>query len=94
MVETINKSTEQNVKLINRKLLELSGVTKVESFDSELFVLKTVLGMLTITGHSLHMKHLSLEQGLVAIEGNVQSLAYSDGSKQNNKKSFIGKLFQ
>lgn len=94
MVETINKSAEQNIMLLNRKLLELSGVTKVESFDSELFVLKTILGVLTITGHSLHMKHLSLDEGLVVIEGNVQSLTYSDGKSSSKNKSFIGKLFQ
>jgi len=93
-MEQPKKQKQQDVKLTNRKLLELTGVTKVESFDSELFLLDTELGMLTITGHNLHMKHLSLEQGLVAIEGLVHSLAYSDGNNAGKGKGVFGKLFR
>ena len=94
MMEQSKKLKQQDVKLTNRKLLELTGVTKVESFDSELFLLDTELGMLTIKGHNLHMKHLSLEQGLVAIEGMVYSLAYSDGNNASKGKGVFGKLFR
>ncbi|WP_028609588.1 sporulation protein YabP [Paenibacillus harenae] len=85
----------QEVKLVNRKQLELTGVLKVESFDSEEFLLETELGFLTVSGQNLHMKHLSLEQGLVIIEGLVHSLAYSDGSANASKsKGLLGKLFK
>ncbi|MFC6335165.1 sporulation protein YabP [Paenibacillus septentrionalis] len=94
MSEQQKKQKQQDVRLTNRKLLELTGVTKVESFDNQLFLLNTELGMLTVTGHNLHMKHLSLEQGLVAIEGMIQSLAYSDGSAANKSKGVFGKLFR
>ncbi|GIP19610.1 spore protein YabP [Paenibacillus montaniterrae] len=94
MSELQKKQKQQDVKLTNRKLLELTGVTKVESFDNQLFLLNTELGMLTVTGHNLHMKHLSLEQGLVAIEGSIQSLAYSDGASANKGKGLLGKLFR
>lgn len=84
----------QEVKMLNRKLLEITGVMKVESFDNEEFLLETELGFLTIRGHNLHMKHLSLEQGLVAIEGLVHSLAYLDGNAAAKSKGFLGKLFK
>ncbi|MBW7477411.1 sporulation protein YabP [Paenibacillus oenotherae] len=84
----------QEVKMLNRKLLEITGVMNVESFDNEEFLLETELGFLTIRGHNLHMKHLSLEQGLVAIEGLVHSLAYLDGNTATKSKSFLGKLFK
>lgn len=84
----------QEVKMLNRKLLEITGVMKVESFDNEEFLLETELGFLTIRGHNLHMKHLSLEQGLVAIEGLVHSLAYLDGNTAAKSKGFLGKLFK
>ncbi|GMK42802.1 hypothetical protein PCCS19_58620 [Paenibacillus sp. CCS19] len=84
----------QEMKMQNRKLLELSGVRNVESFDSEEFLLETELGFLTVRGQNLHMKHLSLEQGQVAIEGLIHSLAYLDGSPQTKSKSLFGKLFK
>lgn len=94
MAEYTQKATEQHVTLLNRKVLELTGVTKVDSFDSQLFVLKTVLGDLTIKGYGLHMKHLNLESGLVTIEGNVHSLSYSDSSSQAKKKGIVSQLFK
>lgn len=60
------KTKRQEIKMLNRKLLEISGVINVESFDSEEFLLETECGFLTITGENLHIKNLNLEQGLVA----------------------------
>ncbi|MBD2872658.1 sporulation protein YabP [Paenibacillus arenilitoris] len=95
MIDQGKGQKRQEVKLINRKQLDLTGVLKVESFDSEEFLLETELGFLTVAGQNLHMKHLSLEQGLVMIEGFVHSLAYSDGNTSANKsKGLLGKLFK
>jgi hypothetical protein len=40
------------------------------------------------------MKNLSLEQGLVAIEGTVHSLVYLDGAGPGKSKGLFGKLFK
>lgn len=95
MVMEPNKVKRQEVKMLNRKLLELSGVTNLESFDSEEFLLETEVGFLTIKGQNLHIKNLNLEQGLVAIEGLVNELAYVDGAGTHTKsKGLLGKLFK
>ena len=82
--------------MLNRKLLELSGVVNLESFDSEEFLLETECGFLTVKGQNLHIKNLSLEQGLVAIEGVINGLAYVDGGSgpQAKAKGLLGKLFK
>ncbi|WP_019536409.1 sporulation protein YabP [Paenibacillus ginsengihumi] len=89
-----NKVKRQEVKMLNRKLLEVSGVMNVESFDSEEFLLETECGFLMIKGQNLHIKNLSLEQGLVAIEGYVNELAYVDANNQGKSKGLWGKLFK
>jgi len=89
-----SKIKRQEIKMLNRKLLEISGVLNVESFDSEEFLLETECGFLTIRGKNLHIKNLSLEQGLVAIEGMVDELAYLDANSQEKTKGFLGKLFK
>ncbi|WP_028560715.1 sporulation protein YabP [Paenibacillus pinihumi] len=89
------KTKRQELKMLNRKLLEISGVSNVESFDNEEFLLDTDCGFLAIKGQNLHIKHLNLEQGLVAIEGLVHSLAYLDGQGTTVKsKGLFGKLFK
>lgn len=94
MVEMPGKVKRQEIKMLNRKLLEVSGVLNVESFDSEEFLLETECGYLMIKGQNLHIKNLSLEQGLVAIEGYVNELAYVDANSQGKTKGFFGKLFK
>ncbi|MBB3114122.1 sporulation protein YabP [Paenibacillus phyllosphaerae] len=95
MIDQGKNQKRQEIKMLNRKLLEITGVQNVESFDSEEFLLETDLGFLAIRGQNLHMKHLSLEQGLVAIEGLVHSLAYLDGNTASKPaKGLFGKLFK
>ncbi|MCD1261881.1 sporulation protein YabP [Paenibacillus athensensis] len=88
------KMKRQEMKMLNRKLLEISGVLNVESFDSEEFLLETECGFLMIKGQNLHIKNLSLDQGLVAIEGTINELAYVDGNSPEKSKGFLGKLFK
>lgn len=85
--------TRQEIKMLNRKLLEISGVKNVESFDSQEFLLDTEYGFLTVTGEDLHIKNLNLEQGLVAIEGKVNTTAYLDATS-SKPRGFISKLFK
>ena len=92
MVEPI-KAKRQEVRMLNRKVMEITGVLNVESFDAEEFLLETECGFLTIKGQNLHIKNLNLEQGLVAIEGMVGELAYVDAG-QGKSKSILGKLFK
>jgi sporulation protein YabP len=84
----------QEIRMLNRKSLEITGVSNVESFDNEEFLLETECGFLTVRGQHLHMKNLSLEQGLVAIEGSVHSLVYLDGAGPGKSKGLFGKLFK
>ncbi|MEI7027669.1 sporulation protein YabP [Paenibacillus sp. y28] len=93
MVEQ-GKAKRQEVHLVNRKLLEISGVRKVESFDSDHFLLDTECGLLEVKGQNLHIKNLSLEQGLVAIEGVVRLVAYVEAGGQEKGKGLLGKLFK
>lgn len=89
-----HKPKRQEIKMLNRKVLEISGVLNVDSFDSEEFLLETDSGFLTIKGNNLHMKNLNLEQGMVAIEGLVDEIAYLDGGAGLKSKGLLGKLFK
>lgn len=84
----------QEIRMLNRKTLDISGVSNVDSFDNEEFLLETECGFLTVRGQNLHMKNLSLEQGLVSIEGSIHSLIYLDGNTSSKSKGLFGKMFK
>ncbi|MBX5437518.1 MAG: sporulation protein YabP [Alicyclobacillaceae bacterium] len=67
---------QHDIAIKGRKVIEVTGVSSVESFDVREFTLTTVAGPLQIRGTNLHMKHLDLQVGVVHIEGTVSSLEY------------------
>ena len=44
---------EHDVMMRGRRLLDITGVKQVESFDNEEFLLETVMGFLAIKGENL-----------------------------------------
>ena len=94
MEETTNKRAHK-LMLNNRNVCMVSGVSDVLSFDLAEILLETDQGMLMIKGNNLHVNRLSLEQGEVDVEGQLDSLTYSELSGMGQKgESFFGKLFK
>ena len=79
---------------MGRRLLDISGVKQVESFDNEEFLLETVMGMLAVRGENLQMKNLDVEKGVVSIKGRVLDLVYLDEQQGEKAKGFFSKLFK
>ena len=67
-----------NLVLEDRRMLTVSGVSDVDSFDEETVVVFTDLGELTVRGANLHINRLSVETGELTVEGNIAALIYSD----------------
>nr|WP_243646870.1 sporulation protein YabP [Melghiribacillus thermohalophilus] len=78
----------------NRRLLDLTGVKEVDSFDNEEFLLQTTMGYLVIRGENLHMKNLDVEEGLVSIKGRIYEVAYLDNHQGEKTKGLFNKLFK
>ena len=79
------------ITLNDRKRLAITGVEDVDCFNEQIVVLKTPLGTLTVTGAGLNMSQLSVEDGRVSLEGEVDALEYS-GLK--HKGGVLGRLFK
>jgi len=85
---------EHNVKINNRKEMEITGVKEVDSFDNEEFLLETVMGYLIIRGQNLQLKNLDVGSGAVSIKGKIYEFSYVDGDSQEKAKGFFSKLFK
>lgn len=79
------------VTLNDRKRLSITGVEDVDCFNEQLVVLRTSQGTLTVAGAGLNVSRLSLEDGRVEVEGQVDALEYSGGKK---KGGFLGRLLR
>lgn len=64
--------------LNQRKMLTVTGVTEVVSFEEDAAVLKTAMGMLMIHGNGLKLKNLSVDAGQVDVTGTVTALVYQE----------------
>lgn len=87
-------NTMQNIILENRGKLTITGVLDVLSFDDEIAILETELGLLTIKGENIKVNKVSLESADVVIEGEIRSLEYSNKNIDKNKGNFISKIFK
>lgn len=92
--KNINTGVIQNLILENRGKLSVSGVNDVLSFDDQVVMVETELGLLTIKGDNLRINKLSIDTSEVIVEGNISYLAYSDKELEKNKGGLINKIFK
>ncbi len=87
MIEETKKLTNviQNIFLENREKLNVSGVLDVLSFDDQIIIVETELGLLTIKGENLKINKLNIDTSEVTLDGMISSLSYSnsDSFKKN-----------
>ncbi len=88
--------TAHRITMESRESMEVRGVTDVISFDEESVVLDTACGGLSVEGSSLHIHVLSIEQGIVTMDGKIDSVSYyeQESAEKNGKGGFFGKLFR
>lgn len=85
----------QNLILENRSKLSISGVIDVLSFDDQVVMVETELGLLTVKGENIRINKLSIDTSEVIIEGDISYLAYSDKETSKNKNtSILNKIFK
>lgn len=89
--QTVN--VMQNVILEIRKKLTLTGIKDVLSFDDEIIVLESELGLLNIKGRDLKVNKISVETGDVIIEGTIRMFEYSDKDIAP-KQSLVSRIFK
>lgn len=91
--KSISGTTIQNLILENREKLSISGVLDVLSFDDQVVIVETELGLLNVKGDNLRINKLSIDTSEVVVEGDIYSLVYSEKSS-DKKSSLIGKIFK
>lgn len=93
--KTISTGVIQNLILENRGKLSISGVLDVLSFDDQVVILETELGLLTVKGENIRINKLSIDTSEVIVEGEISFLSYSDKELEKQKSGgFMSKIFK
>ncbi len=90
----LNTNIIQNLVLENREKLSISGVLDVLSFDDQVVIVETELGLLNVKGEDLRINKLSIDTSEVVVEGNVFNLCYSEKSSDKKSSSLMSKIFK
>lgn len=92
--KSISTGVIQNLILENRGKLSISGVLDVLSFDDQVVILETELGLLTVKGENIRINKLSIDTSEVIVEGDISSLIYSEKENEKIKGNFMSKIFK
>lgn len=92
MEQTINSS--QELKLIDRSILSLTGVNKIISFDSNEFLVESSMGIIHIMGINLDLLSLDTQDGVIRIKGKISGFNYLDKQVKKKDESVFAKLFK
>ncbi len=83
-----------SISITERQNIKISGITKIDSFDNEEFLLETQVGPLGIKGRDLEIIKLDTYEGTIMIKGIIDALSYFDNGKSKKENSVISKLFK
>ncbi|MCL6479270.1 MAG: sporulation protein YabP [Peptococcaceae bacterium] len=91
----MNQRGNQKLTLIDRKELELVGVSHVGSFDEREIILDTTMGVLCLRGEGLHITKLNLEEGTLSLQGFISVMEYrEDKSARRKGKNMLSRLIR
>lgn len=92
--KSVNTGVIQNLILENRGKLSVSGVLDVLSFDDQVVMIETELGLLTVKGQNLRINKLSIDTSEVIVEGEISYLAYSEATQNKSSGGLLSKIFK
>lgn len=88
-------TSNHSISITERKNISITGVKKIDSFDSQEFLMDTVMGYIIIKGEELEIVKLDTFQGNVSIKGKINSLTYTESNnKKQKEENLFSKLFK
>ena len=86
---------EHKLNIVDRKKVQITGITKVISMEEEQIILITDVGKMIIRGSELHAGKLDVASGVLDLSGRVDSISYAEYKTPGQKASgFVGRLFK
>lgn len=85
------ENTMHDLIVESRRKVTMTGINDVESFDEETIIAQSGCGEISIHGKGLKISRLSVESGDMTVEGEIDSVIYSEGKATG---SFLSRVFR
>ncbi len=92
-VKVVKSQHNHIVHIDNRERIDITGVTKVDTFNEDDVILHTVMGVINVKGKNMKVNKLNVDTGDMLIEGMIYSIHYLSKDKEN-KGNILKKLFK
>ena len=83
---------KSTLTLIDKKVLNITGVNKIISFDPKHFSIDTTIGVLKILGNNLEIEELDSVNKKLFIKGEIDLMSYK--TIKEGKENIVKKLFK
>ena len=90
----LNSYSNHEIKILDRGIISLTGISKITSFDDQEFLMDSNMGTILLKGENLEIVKLDTHDGNVKIKGKLNSIAYIENVKEKQKESLLFKLFK
>ena len=87
-------SGTHELKMLDRSQTLFTGIKKINSFDSEEFLMESTMGIILLKGESLEIVKLDTHDGNIKIKGRVNSIGYLDDKPKSKEDGLLAKLFK
>ena len=95
MVEERKAASKHTVFIEEKGKIAITGVFDVISFDEENILCDTEKGVMILKGSNFHVTKLNLDNGELAVDGEIYNVTYEDQSAfSKGKSSLLGKIFR
>jgi sporulation protein YabP len=84
---------KHSVKLTDKKDLLIEGVKTIDSFDSNEFLIETIMGYMHIEGKGLMLGKMDNDKEELSIKGEVNKIEYIN-SKKDKQGGVLKKIFK
>ena len=92
MSEVVNE-IKHSLTLTSKNDLLIQGVKSIESFDSNEFLIETIMGHMLIKGKGLTLGKMDNDNEELNIKGEVNSMEYIVGKEKGNH-GFFKRIFK
>jgi sporulation protein YabP len=87
----IKQKKNHVINIENRKNLSLSGVLSVENFNDKSVNINTSYGLMYIEGSGLVVNKFNIDDGMLSIDGQINSIKYIERAE---KVGFFKRIFK
>ena len=89
-----NNSLNHVISITERKSIVISGLKKIENFDSEEFLINSSEGLILLKGKDLEIIRLDTNSGNISIKGIINYIEYIGSDKDYVYKTMFDVKFE